>query len=75
MIRNGIEEGFINARNEALITFVDGPSDHAEHESFDWGRAALDVIDSWKVVDRENYYDWSKVRQTSKAQPADLAAP
>lgn len=75
LIRNGVEEGFINARNEQLVMFIDGPSDHAEHESFDWGRAALDVLDSWRAIDRENYYDWSKQREATKSDQAVVASP
>jgi hypothetical protein len=30
-----------------LITFVDGPPDHADHHSYDWGSAVLDALESW----------------------------
>ena len=66
MIRNGVEEGYINPRNEKLVIFIDGPADHSEHDSFDWGSAALDVIDKWQAVDRECYYDWSRSREATK---------
>ncbi|KAI0093741.1 hypothetical protein BDY19DRAFT_270476 [Irpex rosettiformis] len=62
LIRNGVQAGFIKKENETLVIFVDGPPDHAEHESFDWGRAALDAMDSWKTVDRQVYYNWDKQR-------------
>lgn len=77
LIRNGVEAGFINRKNESLVTFVDGPSDHASHETFDWGRAALDVVDSWSAGDREVYYNWSKQRDTEaqKNSPSALAEP
>lgn len=65
LIRNGVQEGYIHARNEHLITFIDGPSDHSQHDSYDWGRAALDTIDKWQAVDRECYYDWSKSRSVT----------
>lgn len=29
------------------MVFVDGPADHAAHEAFDWGQAAMDAIDAW----------------------------
>lgn len=48
LIRNGIREGFIRPENEKLLVFVDGPADHAAHETFDWGQAALDAIDAWE---------------------------
>ena len=60
LIRNGVREGFIAARNEKLVLFVDGPEDHAEHEAFDWGKAALDTLDGWQAGNYEVYYDWTK---------------
>lgn len=48
LIRNGIREGFIRPENEKLVVFVDGPADHAAHETFDWGQAAVDAIDAWE---------------------------
>lgn len=48
LIRNGIKEGFIRPQNEQLVIFVDGPADLPEHETFDWGQAALDAINSWQ---------------------------
>lgn len=48
LIRNGVREGFIRPENEKLVVFVDGPADHAAHETFDWGQAALDAIDAWE---------------------------
>lgn len=60
LIRNGVREGFIAERNEKLILFVDGPENHAEHEDFNWGKAALDVLDNWQADHREIYYDWTK---------------
>ncbi|KAG2075907.1 hypothetical protein BDR04DRAFT_1004364 [Suillus decipiens] len=48
LIRNGVREGFIQPRNEKLCIFVDGPADHKDHESFNWGQAALDAIATWQ---------------------------
>ncbi|KAH0830302.1 hypothetical protein J3R83DRAFT_1670 [Lanmaoa asiatica] len=48
LIKNGVREGFIRPENEKLIVFVEGPADHAAHETFDWGQAALDAIDAWE---------------------------
>lgn len=48
LIRNGIREGFIRPENEKLVVFVDGPADHTTHETFDWGRAAVEAIDAWQ---------------------------
>lgn len=60
LIRNGVREGFIQERNEKLIIFVDGPEDHAAHDDFDWGKAALEALDGWQAEHREIYYDWTK---------------
>lgn len=43
------------------MLFVDGPPDQSEHETFDWGEAALKALDSWTNVETPVYsYDWSK---------------
>ncbi|KIP10295.1 hypothetical protein PHLGIDRAFT_65858 [Phlebiopsis gigantea 11061_1 CR5-6] len=60
LIRNGVREGFIAARNEKLVLFVDGPESYADHEAFDWGKAALDTLDGWQAGNYEVYYDWTK---------------
>lgn len=61
LIRNGVKEGFIQPANEHLVLFVDGPADPSEHETFDWGDAALKALDSWTNVETPVYsYDWSK---------------
>ncbi|KAF9525284.1 hypothetical protein CPB83DRAFT_897155 [Crepidotus variabilis] len=59
MIKSGINSGFIRPSGEQLITIVDGPEDHQEHESFDWGKAAIEAIDRWEVGGIDNLYDWS----------------
>jgi predicted Rossmann-fold nucleotide-binding protein len=61
LIQNSIKEGFIRPVGSDLIKFVDGPSDHSLHESFDWGKSLLEEIDSWK--DDPSYslgFDWTK---------------
>lgn len=62
LIRNGVEQGFIQPSNERLAVFVDGPSDEAEHATFDWGEATLKALDSWQRGDAAAVYayDWSK---------------
>lgn len=63
MIRAGIDEGFIEPRNECLAIFVDGPPRPSSvdtspesreewvksHESFDWGNASLEALDGWNA--------------------------
>ncbi|KAH9970366.1 hypothetical protein BGW80DRAFT_1176218 [Lactifluus volemus] len=46
LIKNSIASGFIQARNEDLIVFVDAPAG-ADPRTFDWGRAALDAMSRW----------------------------
>jgi len=60
LVQNGIREGFIQPHNERLIVFVDGPSDHREHETFDWGTAALHALDTWQGGIMKPLFDWSK---------------
>ena len=48
LIRNGVREGFIQEKSQKLIEFVDGPADHAEHETYDWGKAALRALNEWR---------------------------
>ena len=69
LIRNGVRDGYIAERNEKLILFVDGPDNHADHEGFDWGKAVLDVLDSWQAVHRDIYYDWSKRKGQDDTSP------
>ena len=65
LIRNGVQQGFIEPANEALVTFVDGPSDLSEHASFDWGSAALNALDSWTRDTSVIYsFDWSNSRHS-----------
>ncbi|KIK18296.1 hypothetical protein PISMIDRAFT_24690 [Pisolithus microcarpus 441] len=66
LIKNGIREGFINPRNEHLVIFVDGPADHSEHETFDWGKAALEAIDSWQYDKSQILpFHWNKDEDSS----------
>jgi hypothetical protein len=61
LIRNGIRAGFIKPLNENLITFVDGPSDPQAHETFDWGKAALEALDSWEGDSSQIFsFNWTK---------------
>jgi len=61
LVRNGIEEGYISPeRGRCLITFVDGPVDHDEHETYDWGKVALQALDDWEGRRVEPLFDWSR---------------
>ncbi|KAL4065296.1 hypothetical protein J3A83DRAFT_4099773 [Scleroderma citrinum] len=70
LIRNGIREGFIQPQNEHLVIFVDGPADLREHERFDWGRAALDALDSWQYDKIQTLpFHWNKDEDSSNLTP------
>ncbi|KZT11575.1 uncharacterized protein LAESUDRAFT_671692 [Laetiporus sulphureus 93-53] len=73
LIRNGVCEGFIAPQNEALVQFVDGPSDHSAHDSFDWGKAAVDALDSWRPAPQTHFYDWTK-KKGSDGERTDVDA-
>lgn len=47
LIQSGIKEGFIQPHNDKLVVFVDGPSDLSDHDTFDWGNAAINALDTW----------------------------
>lgn len=71
LIKTAVKGGFIQERNAGFVTFVDGPPDFAEHESFDWGTAGLESLDAWQHKDLKGLsYDWSK-RKDSKVGSAD----
>lgn len=66
LIRNGVREGFIQPHNEKLCVFVDGPTDHKDHISFDWGQAALDAIAAWRHDQIQTLpFHWTKDIDTS----------
>jgi hypothetical protein len=63
-IQLGMKEGFIQPHNEHLVVFVDGPSDVNEHDTFDWGKAAIDALDRWdggRVQSKP--FDWQKEQE------------
>lgn len=73
-MRNGIEEGYISPESgRHLITFVDGPADHGEHETYDWGKAALQALEDWEGHRVEPLFDWSGGKISASADES-LAA-
>jgi predicted Rossmann-fold nucleotide-binding protein len=71
LIQNAIKDGFIQPVGANLIKFVDGPPDHSLHESFDWGKALLAELDSWRGHPSYSLgYDWTKSRDgNEKTEP------
>ncbi|KAK7035781.1 hypothetical protein R3P38DRAFT_605976 [Favolaschia claudopus] len=58
-INNGIKYGFIKSASKDIVVFVDGPDSHAEHETFNWGEAALKAIEGWTHDPQHGLYNWS----------------
>ncbi|KAG6334885.1 hypothetical protein ID866_4209 [Astraeus odoratus] len=74
LIKNGIREGFIQPQNEHLIVFVDGPADHKDHETFDWGKAAIEAINSWQPEKVQPLpFHWTKDEDSSEMPTAAKA--
>ena len=74
LIQNAIKDGFIQPARVNLVKFVDGPSDHSLHESFDWGKALLEELDSWECNDSYSLgYDWTRPRDGGEKAEALLA--
>ncbi|KAF4615393.1 hypothetical protein D9613_002943 [Agrocybe pediades] len=66
LVKQSINAGFIHAANERLIIFVDGPEDHDEHESFDWGKAALEALDNWSPGTTRPLFSWKNESSYNK---------
>lgn len=64
LIKGSITAGFIKPQSERLIIFVDGPADHSDHQSFDWGRAALEALNSWETGQIDSPFVWSRYKST-----------
>ncbi|KAJ3516718.1 hypothetical protein NLJ89_g945 [Agrocybe chaxingu] len=60
LIKSSIDAGFIRPASESLVLFVDGPVAPEDHESFDWGKAALDALKAWEGRQFKPLFDWSK---------------
>lgn len=64
LIKTAIREGFIQPAKANLVKFVDGPSDHSLHGSFDWGKVLLEELDSWKGHPSYSLgFDWTRSRE------------
>ncbi|KAF8969942.1 hypothetical protein BDZ97DRAFT_1957525 [Flammula alnicola] len=66
LVRSSIDAGFIKPASERLIIFVDGPKDKEDHESYDWGKAALEALDSWERGRSNPLFDWSIKAEDSR---------
>ena len=57
-----------------MVEFLDGPADLAEHETFDWGKAALVALENWEAVGLVRPYNWTKRRSGDVAEGEELSA-
>nr|GAT53688.1 predicted protein [Mycena chlorophos] len=69
LVNNGIEFGFIQPASRDLIVFVDGPAAHAEHETFDWGAAALAALANWKRDAGDGLFVWTENKEHKEIDP------
>lgn len=71
LIQDAIEDGFIQPAAVNLVKFVDGPSDHSLHETFDWGGALLGELDSWKADPSYSLgFNWTRRRNGGEKREA-----
>ncbi|KAJ7043086.1 hypothetical protein C8F04DRAFT_1073636 [Mycena alexandri] len=68
LIDNGVSYGFIKPLSKSIIIFVDGPKERSEHESFNWGEAALKALDAWDRDAGDALFDWS-ARMEGRSTP------
>jgi hypothetical protein len=60
LIQNGVTGGFINEANARFVIFVDGPTSHDEHETYDWGNAGVNAVEAWQAHIVKPLFDWTK---------------
>jgi len=73
-LKKGISEGFISPENDNLIVFIDGPLDPSlfAHETFDWGKAAVEALDSWQPSDvKSSSFDWTMTIEGESREKLD----
>ncbi|THV07998.1 hypothetical protein K435DRAFT_741547 [Dendrothele bispora CBS 962.96] len=74
LIKNSIEAGFIQPEYEKIVIFVDGPANREAHADFDWGEAAVDAIDDWRIERAKRMsktmFDWTNcIDKVKNGQP------
>ncbi|KAG7086541.1 hypothetical protein E1B28_002492 [Marasmius oreades] len=65
LVNSAVNAGFIQHFNKSLIIFVDGPASREEHQTFDWGTAALDALESWHQSRHgmpKGFFDWTQTQ-------------
>ncbi|KAF7294690.1 hypothetical protein MIND_01006100 [Mycena indigotica] len=69
LVDNGIKFGFIKPNSRDLIIFVDGPSSYDDHETFDWGTAALAALNTWKRDAEDALFKWTETKEKKQVDP------
>ncbi|KAL0947496.1 hypothetical protein HGRIS_013598 [Hohenbuehelia grisea] len=75
LIQGGVREGFISQANADIIVFVDGPGAGAsaeEHETFNWGEAALNAITAW-THETSYRFKWTDSETAASSSANDSA--
>ncbi|KAI0311505.1 hypothetical protein OF83DRAFT_1150621 [Amylostereum chailletii] len=65
LVQGAIRRGFIRPDSESILVFVDGPADHAEHATFDWGAAGLVALEGWSGAPA-GYFKWPSEKEQHK---------
>ena len=69
LVEGAIKAGFVQPAGVNLVRFVDGPSDHSLHESFDWGKALIEEVDSWEAHPSYSIgFDWTRPRDIEETE-------
>lgn len=58
LIDNAVQEGFVQKEKNGLVIFVDPPV--SGRESFDWGQAAVDALESWESPSDGGLFTWKE---------------
>ncbi len=75
MVESAISSGFIPPQNRGLLLFVDGPKDLSEHETFDWGAAAMKQLETWSLPSWDGYgFKWSSMSTGKDDKNAECPA-
>ncbi|KAG8983465.1 hypothetical protein FRB90_006010 [Tulasnella sp. 427] len=59
LIEGAIQDNFIQEKSRSLVTFV-GPTDGQSPANFDWGRAAVEALEAWKVPSEGGLFAWDQ---------------
>ncbi|KAG8953989.1 hypothetical protein FRC04_000973 [Tulasnella sp. 424] len=64
LIEGAIKETFIQEKNRHLVTFVQ-PPDGVSAAEFDWGKAAIEALDAWKMPSDAGPFVWDEKNKWS----------